>query len=97
MAEHSDSSEARPEPPPLKVVEREPDPKDPWSDDMLERKEVADRLTRIVEGQQTPFVISLDGGWGTSKTFLLKRWKQDLENQGLARHLLQRVGRRLLR
>ena len=49
---------------------------------MLDRKEIADRLTSIVRGQKEPFVISLDGRWGTGKTFLLKRWQQDLENQG---------------
>ena len=49
---------------------------------MLDRKEIADRLTSIVRGQEAPFVISLDGRWGTGKTFLLKRWAQDLRNQG---------------
>ena len=49
---------------------------------MLDRKEIADRLTSIIRGQEAPFVISLDGRWGTGKTFLLKRWQQDLENQG---------------
>ena len=28
-----------------------------------------------------PFVISIHGEWGTGKTFLLKRWQRDLENQ----------------
>lgn len=82
MAQEPESNEPRPEPPPLKVVEREPDPADPWADDVLQRKGVADRLTRIIEGQEAPFVISVDGDWGTGKTFLLKRWQQDLENQG---------------
>ena len=82
MTQETESVETRPEPPPLKVVEREPDPQKPWADDVLERREVADRLTSIVREQDQPFVISVDGGWGTGKTFLLKRWKQDLENQG---------------
>ena len=81
MTQDAESVETRPEPPPLKVVEHEPDPEKPWADDVLERKEVADRLTRIIEGQEAPFVISVDGRWGTGKTFLLKRWAQALRNQ----------------
>ncbi|MCY4390659.1 MAG: P-loop NTPase fold protein [Chloroflexi bacterium] len=80
MTQDSESVETRPAPPPLKVVEQEPDPENPWADDVLERKQVAERLTRIIEGQEVPFVISVDGQWGTGKTFLLKRWRQDLEN-----------------
>lgn len=80
MTQKTESAETRPEPPPLKVVEREPDPADPWADDVLDHKDIAHRLTRIIEGQEAPFVISVDGRWGTGKTFLLKRWAQDLGN-----------------
>ena len=82
MSQETEFADTRPAPPPLKVVEQEPDPENPWVDDVLECKEVADRLTSIVRGQEQPFVISVDGRWGTGKTFLLKRWRQDLENQG---------------
>ncbi len=83
MASDTESTNARPAPPPLKVVEREPDPADPWADDVLDREEIADRLTGIVRDQNQPFVISVDGRWGTGKTFLLRRWQKDLvENQG---------------
>lgn len=81
MTEQPDP-EAQPVFPALKVEERDPDPDDPWADDVLDRKEIADRLTSIVRGQEAPFVISIDGRWGTGKTFLLKRWQQDLENDG---------------
>ena len=81
MTQDAESVETRPAPPPLKVVEQEPDPENPWADDVLERKRVAERLTKIIEGQEAPFVISVDGGWGTGKTFLLKRWAQALRNQ----------------
>ncbi len=67
--------------PALKLDEPEVDSGNPWGDDVLDRKEIADRLTSIVRGQEAPFVISLDGRWGTGKTFLLKRWVQDLQNQ----------------
>ena len=83
MAQKSASSEAAPAPPSLKLLEPEVDCHEPWRDDVLDRREIADRLTSIVRGQDVPFVISLDGHWGTGKTFLLKRWQRDLEGQGL--------------
>ena len=81
MTQETEPGEVRPEPPPLKVVERCIDAKDPWSDDVLRRKKIAGRLTGIVRDQRASFVTTVDGGWGTGKTFLLERWKQDLENQ----------------
>ena len=81
MTQQTDASEAQPVLPALKIVEPKVDAEDPWSDDVLGRKEIADRLTSIVRGQEASFVISLDGRWGTGKTFLLKRWAQDLQNQ----------------
>ena len=82
MTQQPDPADASPALPALKIVEPEVDAGNPWVDDKLDRKEIADRLTSIVQGQEAPFVISLDGRWGTGKTFLLKRWQQDLENQG---------------
>ncbi len=82
MTQQPDPADAPPALPALKVEEQDHDPKKPWADDVLDRKEIADRLTSIVRGQEAPFVISLDGRWGTGKTFLLKRWAQDLENDG---------------
>ena len=64
MTQETESAETRPEPPPLKVPEPEVNPQDPWGDDRLERKEVADRLTSIVRDQEQPFVISVDGALG---------------------------------
>ena len=82
MTQQPDPTAAPPALPALKIVEPEVDAGNPWVDDKLDRKEIADRLTTIVRGQEAPFVISLDGRWGTGKTFLLKRWAQDLRNQG---------------
>ena len=81
MTQDTESVQTRPEPPPLKVPELPVNEKEPWSDDVLEREQVAARLTNIVRGQEAPFVISVDGRWGTGKTFLLKRWAQDLRKQ----------------
>ena len=81
MTQQPDPADASPALPALKVVEPEVDAENPWVDDVLDRKDIAERLTSIVRGQEAPFVISVDGRWGTGKTFLLKRWQQDLENQ----------------
>ncbi len=66
----------------LKRAEPEVKTDEPWADDALDRSEVANALTNLVSGQKDPLVISLDGYWGTGKTFLLKRWQVELEKQG---------------
>ena len=81
MVNESAPDEARPAPP-LKVEEPDIDPDKPWCDDELDRQKIADRLTTVIEDQEAPFVISLDGRWGSGKTFLLRRWKQALVNDG---------------
>ena len=67
---------------PIKVREPEPDAGEPWRDDLLERRGVAVRLTNIVADQEPPLTVSLHGGWGIGKTFLLKRWQKELESDG---------------
>ena len=66
----------------LKLPESEIQEDNPWADDALKRSDVAEKLTNLISGQSDPFVISLHGHWGTGKTFLLKRWQQQLENDG---------------
>ncbi len=66
----------------LKVPESEIVSKDPWSDDALDRRKVADALTDLIRDQSDSLVISLNGQWGTGKTFLLKRWQKNLEQEG---------------
>ncbi len=78
MAQRTEPADTSPERPALAIPEREPDPGNPWSDDMLDRRAIGERLTRIVRAQKAPFVISVDGRWGTGKTFVLKRWAQEL-------------------
>ena len=82
MTQQPDPADTPPALPALKIPEPEVNTKEPWHDDVLDRKEIADRLTTIVREQEVPFVISVDGRWGTGKTFLLKRWQRDLEKQG---------------
>ena len=66
----------------LKVPERDVSPEEPWDDDALGREEIATRLTNLIRSQSAPFVISIDGYWGTGKTFLLRRWQKALEKEG---------------
>ena len=65
----------------LKLPEADVSSEQPWADDVLERKELAARLTNLIRSQSAPFTISIDGNWGTGKTFLLKRWQKDLEHE----------------
>ena len=66
----------------LKLPESEIASKDPWSDDALDRLKVADALTDLIRHQSDSLVVSLNGQWGTGKTFLLKRWQKKLEQEG---------------
>ncbi len=63
----------------LKFAEPDVSPEHPWQDDELGREQIAERLTNLIRNQQEPFVISINGQWGTGKTFLLKRWQKDRE------------------
>ena len=65
----------------LKLNEPEVSVDKPWGDDVLGRAEIAEKLTNLIQHQSLPLTISIHGSWGTGKTFMLKRWQQDLENQ----------------
>ena len=65
----------------LKLPEPDVSSEQPWDDDVLGRAQIAGGLTNLIRNQSAPFVISIHGYWGTGKTFLLKRWQKDLENQ----------------
>ncbi len=52
---------------------------DPWADDVLERKQIAEALTNMLAHEKNALVVSLSGSWGTGKTFLLERWQAELE------------------
>ena len=66
----------------LKLPEPAVSQERPWDDDLLGRSPIAERLTSLIRHQSSPLVATIHGNWGTGKTFLLKRWQQDLENQG---------------
>ena len=66
----------------IKQLEPEIENSDIWKDDKLNSKEFAGRLTSLLQGQTAPLNIALNGAWGSGKTFLLKRWCEDLKKQG---------------
>ena len=68
----------------LKHPEPEVSSEQPWQDDTLDRAQIAEKLTNLIRYQQDSFVISIDGQWGTGKTFLLKRWQIGLEKEGFS-------------
>ena len=51
-----------------------------FSDDLFNRKVIAENLTKIIEVQDKPMVISLDSDWGTGKTTFVTMWKDLLDN-----------------
>ena len=66
----------------LKLPELDVSAEAPWADDVLDREQLAARLTNLIQNQSAPFTFSIHGNWGTGKAFLLKRWQRDLEAQG---------------
>ncbi len=64
-----------------KVLEAEVPKDDVWRDDVLGRRELAEKLITFIDGQTQPLVISVDGSWGSGKTFFLKRLEADLKNR----------------
>ena len=55
---------------------------DPFANDLLDRKEKADILTRVVQTIEGPCAIAVDAAWGAGKTTFLKMWAQQLRWHG---------------
>ena len=68
--------------PQIKVAEPEPSDDTPWNGEILGRKACADKLTAVIQGQIAPMTISVNGEWGSGKTFMLKRWQKQLTKEG---------------
>ena len=47
-------------------------PEAPFADDLLDREEHVKGFCSLLTGAETPFVVSLDGSWGTGKTAFVK-------------------------
>lgn len=53
-----------------------------FEDDVFGRKIIAENLTKIIDSQIKPIVISLDSEWGTGKTTFVTMWKEMLDSEG---------------
>lgn len=56
---------------------------DPFKEDALGRKIYAENLTTLVKSLSEPFVLSIDGSWGSGKTVFIKMWQQMLNDSGI--------------
>lgn len=65
-----------------KNPEIEINPDEPFANDRLDRSTGAKNLTRLIATVENPFVLSVEGGWGTGKTTFLKMWQRQLEKDG---------------
>ena len=54
----------------------------PFSQDKLEREKYVESLTRLIQTLEQPFVLSINGGWGTGKTTFVEMWHKYLHSQG---------------
>ena len=54
----------------------------PFQNDLLNRKDAADVLTRIIGNAAGPCVLAIDAEWGAGKTTFLNMWSRYLQNQG---------------
>ncbi len=66
----------------LRPKEIEPDQKNPFSKDLLNRKQYADILTQIVKHAEGGFTLSINADWGYGKTTFIKMWEKVLQNEG---------------
>lgn len=55
----------------------------PFEQDRFNRISDIENLSDLVSNVQTPFVISVNGKWGTGKSTLVKMWRSHLEKQGI--------------
>jgi hypothetical protein len=65
-----------------KNVEVEIPADNPFLNDRLGRKQIAENLTLLVQSTNQPFVISVQAPWGWGKTTFIKMWKTQLESLG---------------
>jgi hypothetical protein len=66
----------------LKSREFEIPDNEPYKNDLLNRQEFGENLTKIVSQVTSPLIISVNGSWGTGKTVFLKMWDRSLKKAG---------------
>ena len=68
----------------LKATDISIDPKFPYQNDLLNRREFAANLSEVIGKAESPCVIAIDAAWGTGKTTFIKMWTKDLINQSFS-------------
>lgn len=66
----------------VRPSELEIPPNDPFQNDALNRKRLEPPLTQFITQAVGPFVLALDGAWGSGKTTFLKMWQFKLQEMG---------------
>ncbi len=54
----------------------------PFENDLLDRKDCIDVLTRLVGVLEGPSVLTIDAAWGNGKSTFIRIWAQHLRNRG---------------
>ena len=67
---------------PLFVRPVDPNAKEPFSDDLFERKKLADQLTGCLSRLPEGCVFGIDAPWGDGKSWFAQNWRGDLEKNG---------------
>ena len=52
-----------------------------FDNDKFNRKSIAENLTKILDAQESPKVVSIDSSWGTGKTTFITMWKNMLDSE----------------
>ena len=68
----------------IQPLEVEVPEKDPFKNDLLERKEPTEVLTHLIGSIEGPCVLAIDSMWGAGKTTFIRIWAQFLRNKGFA-------------
>lgn len=66
----------------LRATEAEITTGDPFANDLIGRRKLADFMSNLVSHAADSFVLALDSPWGTGKTTFLKMWVEQLKNGG---------------
>jgi len=63
----------------LRPVPAEIGPDDPFANDLIGRRRLAEFMSELVSHAADSFVLALDSPWGTGKTTFLKMWLEHLK------------------
>ena len=53
----------------------------PFQNDLFNRKELIESLSRLITSMERPFVLSIEAPWGAGKTTFIQMWQKELIKQ----------------